>query len=164
MRRLILALLLASALPLAAQAPATLPRFAIKDQFNRQLTHDSLAGTPVLILVANRQGTDAMFRWFQALSAAAVAAATPGGLRILMTADTKGAPFFVKGAIKGRMPKDSLQPVLLDYSGALARAIRGSRDTLVAALYGPDGTLHRRERLSPDTEDPSIISELLTPP
>lgn len=156
--QLLLALGLAAA-PLAAQSPATLPSFQVEDQFKRKHTEQEWAGAPVVVLVTNREGRTSLMRWYDAFLKAA-----PAGTRVAMAADTKGAPFFVKGAIRGSMPKDTLLPILIDYSGRLARALRGS-DTLAAVLYGADGRLITRRPLptgpEPDPADAALVADLL---
>ena len=157
--RLHLFLALAAAAPLAAQAPATLPAFQVEDQFKRKHTEQEWAGAPGVFLVTNREGRTSLMRWYQAFLGSA-----PAGTRVAMAADTKGAPFFVKGAIRGSMPKDTLLPILIDYSGKLARPLRGT-DTLAAVYYGADGRLIARRPLPTGTEpapdDAALVTELL---
>ena len=157
-----LQLLLAAALaaaPLAAQTPATLPAFQVEDQFKRKHTEQEWAGSPVVVIVTNREGRTSLLRWYDAFLKAA-----PAGTRVAMAADTKGAPFFVKGAIRGSMPKDTLFPILIDYSGKLARPLRGT-DTLAAIHYGADGQLLGRRTLPTGTDptpaDAALVAELL---
>ena len=158
MRLHLLALALAAA-PLAAQAPATLPAFQVEDQFKRKHTEQEWSGSPVVVLVTSREGRTSLMRWYQAFLGSA-----PAGIRVAMAADTKGAPFFVKGAIRGSVPKDTLLPILIDYSGKLARPLRGS-DTLAAVYYGADGRLLARRPLptgtEPDAADATLVAELL---
>jgi hypothetical protein len=145
---------------LAAQpaAPATIPAFSLKDQFDRPLTREALAGAPVVFLVSAREGADAAQRWSAALRGPARAR----GVRTVDVADLKGAPRLLRGVIRGGFPKDTARGILLDFEGRLGRALRGARPPLVAVVYGPDGRLRRAVELPTDGTDGATADLLLT--
>ncbi|MBX9929664.1 MAG: hypothetical protein K2X99_12235 [Gemmatimonadaceae bacterium] len=143
------------ALPGGAQepAPATLPTFAIADQFGARVSRSDVRG-PVIILVADRAGFDGMLAWAPRLRSA-----LPAGTRVIAVADMKGAPRLIRGMIRSRMPKDSTNRFLLDWDGALGRPIRGENRSLVAAIYAADGS-RRAVRALPLNATAALVDEL----
>lgn len=149
---------LGGALSAQPAAPATIPAFSVKDQFDRPLTREAVAGTPVIFIVAAREGADAAQRWSAALRGRARAR----GVRTVNVADLKGAPRLLRGVIRGSFPKDTAQAILMDFGGRLGRALRGKRPALVAVVYGADGRLRRAVELPTDGTDGAIRDGLLT--
>jgi hypothetical protein len=143
----------------AVQAPAAVPSFSVTDQFDRLFTEEAMVGTPVLFLVASRDGADAARRWSSALAEPARAR----GVRIVNVADLKGAPRLLKGVIRRGFPKDTTDRILMDFDGRLGRTLRGERLALVAVLYGADGRLQRAVELPTSGPDRAISNQLLGP-
>lgn len=124
-------------------APAIMPAFSAKDQFERLLTREGLAGLRVIFIVAAREGAGAAQRWAEPLRDPASAR----GVRVVNVADLVGAPRLLRGLIRRGFPKDSSQSVLLDFDGTLGRALPGPRPPIVAVAYGADGRLRSAEEL-----------------
>lgn len=138
-------------------APASLPAFRVRDQFDRTLDRQALAGAPVLVVVAGRAGADAAERWEALLRAPARAR----GVRVVSVADLKGAPRLLRGVIRGSFPKDTARAVLMDFDGQLGRPLRGERPPLVAVAYGADGRLRRTTELPLDAPDAALGEQLI---
>ena len=136
--------------------PQSLPAVVLQDQFDVH-TNVNVPHSPAILLVAGRAGSAAMKRWMFVMREAA----PTHDVRVLPIADLKGAPFFIKGRIKGSMPKDTTFRILLDWDGKLARIVRADRGDLVAAVYGSDGKLRKWEALSTQGEDASVAQALV---
>lgn len=136
--------------------PPSLPAVVLQDQFDVHTTVN-VPQSPAILLVAGRAGSEAMKRWLLVMREVAPSR----DVRVLPIADLKGAPFFIKGRIKGSMPKDTTVRVLLDWDGKLARVVRADRGDLVAAVYGSDGKLRKWEVLSTKGEDAAVAQDLV---
>lgn len=119
---------------------SSLPLNALMDQFGRSIDMAALRGRAVILLVADKDGSDGLRSWLMALRAAA-----PSTVVVLAAADLEGAPRFLRGIIKSGFPKDTSAGVLLDWTGTVARRVRGERDHLVGLVFAADGGV--RERL-----------------
>jgi short-subunit dehydrogenase involved in D-alanine esterification of teichoic acids len=135
---------------LAAQpaAPATIPAFSLKDQFDRPLTREALAGAPVVFLVARARGADAAQRWSAALRGPARAR----GVRTVDVATSRGPRACCAGS-SGAASEGHRPGILLDFEGGSGAPCAGDRAALVAVVYGADGRLRRAVELPIDGTD-----------
>ena len=62
-------------------------------------------------------------------------------LRLLEVAHGKGAPFFVKGKIKGKFAAEGRGPVLMDWGGEFAQAYGPVGDRCTVLLFDDEGRL-----------------------
>ena len=56
-------------------------------------------------------------------------------------ADTRGVPFFVKGFVRGKFPKERDRPVLLDWEGRFAKAYDWRPEETNVLVFDEHGTL-----------------------
>ena len=147
----------------AAPAPErVLISFELKDQF--EVTHSAadLAGAIVVMVGSDREGSSYNRVWSQALVDSLTGAAGLTELRFLAVADTRGAPFFLKGLIRRTFRRKVPTPVLLDWTGKLAGAYNFEPEMSNIAVFDRAGVLrHRSHGRELDSERLGEIVELL---
>ena len=139
-RTLGLTMLLATAVGAAAAATDLIP-FRIKDQRDRLQTDARYRGAPLLVLWADRKGADVMDAWAPLLADSLAGPIAGYRLRLLEVAHGKGAPFFVKGKIKGKFAAAGRGPVLMDWGGEFAAAYGPVEDRCNVWLFDDEGRL-----------------------
>lgn len=135
-------LLLSGLMPDSAEPTDTrLIQFQIEDQFKQDHTDTEFRGRALILLISDRQGSQFTDEWMSALRDALVSVPEPDGPRIVEVADVRGVPFFVKGAVRGKFPKDERQWVLLDWKGEFAKAYELEAYKLNILVFDPTGWL-----------------------
>lgn len=138
----LLLLMLASGPARAGDDPeGALVPFRIKDQHDRLHTDARYRGAPLVVVWGDREGAEVMNRWGPALADSLAPLLAGYRLRLVEVAHGKGAPFFIKGKIKGSFRGEGRGPVLMDWDGVFARAYAPEDDRGHAWLFGADGAL-----------------------
>jgi hypothetical protein len=119
---------------MAAAPPGLIP-FRIKDQHDRLHTDARYRHAPLLVVWGDRKGSEYMAAWTTALADSLARPLARYRIRLLEVAHGKGAPFFVKGKIKGSFRDDGRGPVLMDWDGAFARAYACREDSCNVLLF-----------------------------
>lgn len=130
---------------------ALLPLGGLVDQFDRAYDLAQVRGRPVVVLVADREGSDGQRLWLASLRASLPASAV-----VVAAADLVGAPRLLRGVIRKGFPKDTTVRILMDWDGRVARRVRGERDHLVALVFGPDGGIRERFVLPASAVDAGV--------
>ncbi len=148
MLRLPLLLLLACAVPAAAvELPCDerLPAFELEDQFEDERTQDDVLGTVSVLIWADRDAREWSDDW-RAMLTAALRGQVEGGLvQIRAWAHTKGAPFFVKGRIRGSFPEDPARWAVLDWDGVFEEHFEPREEHVTVFVFDREGCLVARE-------------------
>ena len=133
---------LVSGAPSAATgADRTLTPFRIQDQFDRVHTEDELASRAVLVLCGDRKGSRYQEQWGDRIRDLLRESDRLSTVLLLEVADLRGVPFFIKGSVKRKFPKEKSAWVLLDWKGHFAKAHSFQADRLNIALFDPAGVL-----------------------
>lgn len=135
-----------------------LPDFALTDQFGREVRRETYAGTPLIVVVGNRQGAKGVALWTSALRDVVGAAPTP---QVLATADLGNVPRLLRGAVRRLLPRDPAHWCAIDWKGDLAPHIRGDHEPLVAATFGADGLLRTLVALPLDDVVSATLVQLI---
>ncbi len=150
---------------LACRQPVTRPGeylidFTLEDQFGRTTTQADLAGAVSLVVVADRAardqatawGAEARNRWADALA--------NQRLVLLRIAHLGPYPKALKPIVKGQLPKDPSQPVLMDWSGAFASAYELEGGNVLVLVFDAEGTLiGKRSGAEPASESGRALLE-----
>lgn len=123
-----------------AQADRLVP-FSIEDQFKQVHTASELAGQAVALVWYDRSSRDAGAVWADSLTAVFARSLPTDRWQVRLAAHTKGAPFFVKGKIRGSFSKDPERWALLDWKGTLREAYDPPPDRVTVMVFTPDGRL-----------------------
>lgn len=150
--------LLISLPPLAAQE-STLIEFKLKDQFDREYTHESWQGKILIVIGSDREGSQYNERWGEAIHKALADSPGFAYVQFVGVADLRGVPFFLKGFVKGKFPEDRSKWLLMDWKGTFAESYRFQKDVSNIVIFAPGG-----ERLLQKTVtelDPAILDEIV---
>lgn len=135
----------AAAEPAETAAAALAVLAALKDQFDQPFEPAGGAGQVVLLLQADRGGSEFSGRWAEAIGRSLEAGAAPAAsVRWVSVASLPAAPGFMRGFVKGKFPQDRSQPTLLDWGGRLARKLSLPADRCNVLVLAPDGRLVHR--------------------
>lgn len=107
--------------PLAAQETALIP-FELEDQFERTYHGSDYSDRIVVVIGSDRDGSEFNARWGEAIHDALDG--VPGFERVsfIPVAHLVGVPFFLKGMIRGRFPKEPERWALMDWDGVFDEA------------------------------------------
>jgi len=118
---LLVALLIAfpcvSALAAGPQVGSPAPGFDLKDQFGKEWKLSDLSGQVTVLVVADTDSGRAMGPWVEAIRAR-----YGTKVQILGLLDLHSVPGIGRGIAKSRIKKETKDPMMLDFSGATARA------------------------------------------
>ena len=140
------ALVHVSALP--AQETSLIP-FELEDQFDRTYRGVDYADRIVIVLGSDREGTEFNQPWGEALNELVEAQNATERVTFLPVADLQGVPFFIKGMVRRRFPKEPDRWALMDWDGDFDEAYGFTPEATNVLLFAPDGRLvehiHGRE-------------------
>jgi hypothetical protein len=154
-----IALVICALSPLSAQEQPIAGNLTLSDQFGAELRLGELAAAATLIIAysAERDAADYLYAWHEAIKAV-----LPAGTRLIAAADLSAVPFFVpKGAIIKQLAADYPGlPILLDWKGALSKALALGKDKAVVALYRGGSVLVRVRGVASAAEAARLIAAL----
>lgn len=146
----------------AHTADSTLIPFAMQDQFKQEYSDVTFRDTALLVLVANKGGSKYSRKWSPALRDSLVAWSLESRVNLLGVATMKGVPFFLKGMVKGKLPKDPKEWMLLDWKGDFAKAYECAGDTCHVLIFDRQSLLRHQLAVGVVTpEDMTKIRGLL---
>jgi hypothetical protein len=119
---------------LARPQDSTLVQFKIKDQFNREYTEKDFAGKIIFLIGSDKEGNKFNHAWGKAVGDSIRNQPGRQHVQFLRVADLRGVPFFLKGMIKGKFPKEEKKWVLLDWKGHFPKTygfVKGACNILI---------------------------------
>lgn len=108
-------------MPFIQAQDAVLISFKIEDQFERVYTEKEYLESIVVIIGSDKDGSQYNGIWGNAIGDSLKNEKNYPQIKFLRIADLRGVPFFVKGFVKGKFPKDKTRWVLLDWKGRFAK-------------------------------------------
>ncbi len=145
----------------AAASPDHLVPFSIEDQFKQTHTEAEFTGQATALVWCDRASRKVSASWADSLEAAFARALPPAAWQVRIVAHTKGAPFFVKGKIRGSFSRDPDRWALLDWKGGIRATYDPPPDMITILLFGPEGgLLGRWSALEVDTDQVAEISRM----
>lgn len=145
--------------PALAQGDSTLIDFRIRDQFETVHTEAEFAGRVVLLIGSARPGSEYNPVWGAAIRDSLLTLGIVDSVRLLSVADLRGVPFFMKGFVRGKIPKDPQTPILTDWDGTLARHYRFNPETSNIFVFNREGRL--LDRWAVLQLDPAVVAEVV---
>jgi hypothetical protein len=135
-----------------------------------------LAGSPVLLVIADRTGLTEAQAWGTRLAAASIPLApwrATGSVAWLAVADLRRVPEYARDAARARAEgweaaraadvRRLRSPLLLDWTGRLAARFAPDRGRALLVLLASDGRVLLQERGAPTDQGLSRLSETITP-
>jgi hypothetical protein len=101
---------------------STLIPFTLKDQFDRLYTREDFAGQILVVVGSDKEGSHFNQLWGVAIHDSLKKYHLNQEVRFLPVANVRGVPFFLKGFVKGKFPREKKSWVLLDWKGIFAKA------------------------------------------
>jgi len=151
---------LASTLSFAQDS--TLISFKIEDQFERAHTDEDYRGSIVVIIGSDKDGSKYNGVWSKAIRDSLKQETEFAQIKFLRVADVRGVPFFIKGFVKGKFPKEKERWVLLDWKGRLAKAYRFESASCNIVIIDRNGAVvYKTHGQDIETEKLAVICEKL---
>jgi len=119
----------------------TLLEFELEDQFGETHTTADVRGNALLVVGSDKHGSRYQRYWIDRLRAALGDRDAGEVIEIVELADLRGVPFFVKGSVRKKFPKDRRSWVLMDWKGEFAKAYRFEKRRCNILLFDGSGKL-----------------------
>jgi len=127
--------------------------FEIKDQFENVHRSSDVAGQIVLLIGADRGGSQFTGAWSKAIHDSLGEHPRYPQIAHVAHADLRGVPFFIKGFLRGKFPQDPDRWVLMDWKGVIPKAYGFAPKSANVLVFAPDGALvHHASGREPDEE------------
>lgn len=130
--------------PSAWAVESRLIDFEIQDQFKKKHRDEEYRGQIVVVIGSDRHGTKYNAKWGKAI-ADSLGEQRAGEVAWLAVADTRGAPFFLKGMIRGKFPKEKARWALTDWDGEFATAYDWVEKSSNILVFDQQGNLVARD-------------------
>jgi len=141
---------------------SSLISFKIEDQFDQAHTDQDYRDSIVIIIGSDKNGSKYNGRWTKAIRDSLKQEKNFGSVKFLRVADVLGVPFFVKGFVKGKFPKERESWVLLDWKGRFAKAYNFVSEACNIVIFDRKGVVvHKTHGRELDLEELAIICEKL---
>ena len=139
-------------LPVRAQESQVL-NFVLEDQFGDVHRSSDVSGRIVVLIGADRVGSQFTGAWNQAIHDSLGDHPQYGRIAHLAHANLRGVPFFLKGMIRSKFPQEPDGWVLMDWKGILPKTYGFAPKSANVLVFAPDGTLvHHASGREPDDE------------
>lgn len=146
---------------LAGAAETTLVDFEIEDQFKRTHRDEDYAGRVVLVLAADRKGGASCGAWGQPIHAQ-LEIGEKARVGFLSVARTSGVPFFLKGTVRDKFPREKENWLLLDWKAKFHKSYDLAPDTCNALVFDAEGSLvHRAHGNEPAAADTDAVVQAI---
>ncbi len=140
--------------------PTPLIDFRIKDQFGKLHTSGSFRNSVAIVVSGDRKGYEYTKEWSPVLADSLAVEVKSFRVRFIPHAHLKGAPFFMKGTIKGKFSEAPDKWVLMDWGGEFNQAYELKEDHCNIVVFDQDGL--KRIQLAVQQFDQQIFTRLLT--
>ena len=124
----------------AIQSDKSAPPFKLDDQFGKTWDLSKLKSTVVVVVVANADSGRKMGPWVDRLKKD-----YPKNARILGLMDLHHLPGIVRGIAKGRIRKETKDPLMLDFNGSTAKSYSVSDKHPVVVVIDRKGVVRSVE-------------------
>jgi hypothetical protein len=156
MRAALLATLLVSAFPVAAQQ-ITLVDFELEDQFGQVYTDEDFAGTVLVLIGGDRKGSRYTGGWTKAIQSTLPEHLTVDDVRFVGLADLRGVPFFIKGLVKSKFPQQPENWVLMDWKGQISKTYAFEPHSANILIFDRDRLLVRKTHGQEVDDDKALL-------
>ena len=145
MRRILLLLLLLSISGSAQGEDASrLVEFEIPDQFKQLHRNSDYAGSYLIVIGSDREGSRFNPKWGLAIEEALGERPDDDPFAIAYLADLDGVPGFLKGFIRGKFPEDPRRWILMDWEGVFSGTYGFESKNSNIFVFSPTGELLMR--------------------
>lgn len=96
--------------------------FEVHDQFDKVYTDKDYKGEILIIIGSDKDGSKFNPIWSEAILSSLQEKGDMEKVHMIGVANLHGVPFFLKGFIKGKFPKNHDDSILMDWKGTFAKA------------------------------------------
>jgi len=132
--------------------------FEIEDQFEHKHRDVDWRGDVLLLIGSDQDGSQFDDIWTKAIRDSVTTITDVDSLRIVHVAEVRGVPFFLKGMVRGKFPRDSAHPIILDWKGKFAAAYGFEENKANILVFDRKGLL--QHQLAVTEMDPLKMEEL----
>lgn len=143
----------------AATSDSVLIDFKLKDQFDTVHRRADFEQHIVVLLAFDRKGSEYRDQWLTALQDSLPNISDSARIDLVPLAHLRGVPFFLKGMIKGKLPREEDRWMLLDWKGRFDKAYAFDDDVCTVLIFSPQGKLVYRDSVTELSMD--TLAELL---
>ncbi|MCI0618780.1 hypothetical protein L0244_37880 [bacterium] len=141
---------------------STLIAFKIEDQFDQAHSDQDYRESIVIIIGSDKNGSKYNGVWSKAIRDSLKQEMNFARIKFLNVADVRSVPFFIKGFVKGKFPKEKERWVLLDWKGRLAKAYNFVSEACNIVIFDRNGVLvYKTHGHELDLEKLAVICEKL---
>jgi hypothetical protein len=97
-------------------------RLELEDQFRIRHSLQADGKRPVLLVSADRDGSNFIEEWIRPLTLELIDREVFDQIQIVSTAELAGVPPFVRGIVRNAFPKDESMKILMDWQGVVGRS------------------------------------------
>ena len=115
--------------------------FELEDQFEKVYTDEDYKHQIIVVISSDKGGNKYNPIWSEAILKLIHDNGMEKSIEVIGIANLKGVPFFLKGYIKGKLPKDPDNRLLLDWSGQFAKAYKFMKNVCNIAIFDQGGKL-----------------------
>lgn len=95
--------------------------FELRDQFKLEYSENSWPDSVLIFLGSNKAGNVYNHIWAKAIEDSTSVIFPESAIKQIGVANLRGLPFFMKGFIRGKFPKDKNVRILMDWSGKFSK-------------------------------------------
>ncbi len=129
---------------ISSSSPAQpLISFSIEDQFGRRYTEKTWSTKILLVFASDRDGSQYNNLWAGAISDS-LEQDQRTSVAFAGVSNLGSVPFFLKGYVRGKFPKDTSERVLMDWEGVFAEAYQLEDGVCNILLFDRAGMLSAR--------------------
>lgn len=101
---------------------STLISFKLEDQFERPYTDQDFRNRILVVIGADKDGSQYAGLWGEAINETLSQQPNDKQITLIGLSDLRGVPFFLKGYVRGKFPKEDAGWMLMDWKGRFADA------------------------------------------
>ncbi len=141
MIKYMLMFLLTGSLLMAAEGDSLI-QFEMEDQFKREYNREQFRGQVAVVIASDREGSEYNREWITALIDSLALNERDGDIAFIGVADVQGVPFFMKAIVRGFMPDEKENWVLLDWDGKFANTYTMKEEHCNILVFDKAGKKH----------------------
>ncbi len=136
--------------------------FKLNDQFDRVYSDEDYSGELFIMIGGDRKGSRFSPEWGEAIRAELQKNEELRDIKILRVADVRGVPFFLKGVVKKKFPKEREKWVVIDWEGRFATHYEFKDEFCNIVVFDEKGqVIHQTAGQEPEEKEILKIMEII---
>lgn len=115
--------------------------FEIQDQFHHVHRATDYAGRILVVIGSGKGGRDFNTHWGRAIRDSLSSEFERDDVVFMPVADVRGVPFYLKGRVRRKFPRETKKWALVDWKGEFAEAYNWNPRACNVLVFGRDGAL-----------------------